>query len=130
MCTLLTYMGQLDLDRGVKPLRRLVGRFDNIGNMLTLSSRRPLNPCRAKLNPCRAKPMILVPLPVQHGIYMYLCLVNAKYFGVLNAIFNQMSPYPSPQVTPIIFSKCVSILLYGFEPLSLTKAQYSNSVII
>jgi len=53
--------------------------------------------------------------------------VKAKYFGALNAIFSKIGLSSSPQVTlAIIFFKCVPILLYGLESVSLTKAQYSN----
>lgn len=52
---------------------------------------------------------------------------KAKYFGALNAILSKLSPFPPIHVTlALLSSKCVPLLFFGMESISLSKAQRAN----
>lgn len=52
---------------------------------------------------------------------------KAKFFGSINGVFSRIGTKSSPHVLlSLIFSKCVPIIFYGLESLSLTKAQLDN----
>jgi len=52
---------------------------------------------------------------------------KAKYFSSINSIFSKIGNHASPYVLlSIIFSKCIPILFYGLEAITLPKAQLDS----